>query len=191
MMPSIAPATRVNVPTSAARMRRIGHKYLINVEAASTAATTPRVTHAVTLSSTTAQTAIAPNTRRMPGISGTTMPTSPTAITSATRTMPAVLTASNLLALNGSGFLRADPLEVGEASRPHADEAEVFEDVAEFVLAEESGPTVGKDAPERTGRSRGRHHHGDAAAGAQHPGHLGERDFRVGYQLQHGDAGDG
>ena len=72
------------------------------------------------------------------------MPTSPTAIASATRTMPTVLTASNLLALNGSGFLRADPLEVGEASRPHADEAQVFEDVAEFVLAEESAPPSGR-----------------------------------------------
>ena len=34
MMPSTAPATRLHVLTSAARMRRTGHRYLINVETA-------------------------------------------------------------------------------------------------------------------------------------------------------------
>ena len=43
-------------------MRRIGHMYLISVVAPSSAVTTPSVTHDVTLCSTTAQTAIAPNT---------------------------------------------------------------------------------------------------------------------------------
>ena len=58
-MPSTAPINRVPVPTSAARMRRIGHMYLISVVAPISTVTTPSVTHAVTLCSTTAHTTIA------------------------------------------------------------------------------------------------------------------------------------
>ena len=45
MMPSTAPANRVFVPTSAARMRFIGHMYLISVVAPISTVTTPSVTH--------------------------------------------------------------------------------------------------------------------------------------------------
>ncbi len=64
MMPSTAPTTRLSVRTSAARMRFIGHMYLISRAAPSSAVTTPSVTQAVMLFSTTAQTAIAPNTSK-------------------------------------------------------------------------------------------------------------------------------
>ena len=80
------------MPTSAFRIRRIGHRYLISVVAASSAVTTPSVTQDTAVCSTTAQTAMAANTSSAPGRIGTTMPTSPTAIASATRTMPPVLT---------------------------------------------------------------------------------------------------
>src|SRR5690242_18545132 len=92
MMPSTAPATRLQVLTCAARMRRTGHVYLISVETASSAVATPSVTHDVTVCSTAAHTAMAPNTSTVPGSSGTTMPTRPTKMTSAATTMPPVLT---------------------------------------------------------------------------------------------------
>ena len=123
MMPSTAPNARLSVRTSAARIRFIGHVYLISSAAPSSTVTTPSVTHAVRLLSTTAQTAIAANTSREPGSSGTTMPISPTAIARATRTMPPVLTGR----IYFFRALPAYPLDVAEILGAHADEPEVLE----------------------------------------------------------------
>src|SRR5690349_3794769 len=114
MMPTIAPAARLSVRTSAARIRFTGQVYLINVATPSSAATTPSVTHAVMLFSPTAHTTIATNTSSVPGNSGTTMPTIPTAIASATRTMPAALMFSTYLGWPLLGIIPTGPCRHGE-----------------------------------------------------------------------------
>ena len=68
------------------------------------------------------------------------MPTSPTAMASATRTIPPVLTGRIYV----SRSFRSHPLDGCRTLRAHADEAEVLEDVAEFVFVEEVGSAVGQ-----------------------------------------------
>ena len=86
------------------------------------------------------------------------------------------------------GRIPAHPLDGGQTLRPHSDEAEILEDVADFVFGEEVRSAVGQQSHQGARGSGGGHHHGHPRAGAQHPGHLCQRRRRFRYQLQHRDG---
>src|SRR6202034_4006212 len=78
-----------------------------------------------------------------------------------------------------SAALAAHPLERAHALDAHAGEAVLFQDVADFVLAENVSSAGGKGPPQIDRWTQGRDHYRQSTAGLQHAGDLGQRGRRI------------